>query len=147
MSKWIVVACFFACVSLAQAEPIDTNQYGFLREGMSADAVRAKVGEPDSKRVVESGSRGVRTTGGTLLKDYVIEVWTYDGGGNLMDTFLRFENVVCAGRTTVLYYGDSYSLNTTESAAVSCPCFLPSSKMASPGTVTHQGNVAPYGHP
>ena len=80
----------------AQAEPIDTHDYGFLNPGMPASEVVNRVGEPDQKAITQRLL--IRVRGGGLVEQ-IEEGWLYKGNGQVMRTILVFRSGILQSKT------------------------------------------------
>lgn len=94
----IVFCALFLDVMQITAEPIDTNQFGFLREGANIPEIVSRVGEPDEVLVLRKELRLVRAG---VLREVVTYRWIYRGDSTLMRSILTIENGILIGKTKV----------------------------------------------
>jgi hypothetical protein len=71
------------------AEPVDTNQFGFLEIGSSEREIIGRIGEPDVRTVLK---KELRRSGPNTLREVVTEAWVYRGTAQIMRTVLVLEN-------------------------------------------------------
>lgn len=85
---------FLGLPALVAGAPVDTLQFGNLRSGMHETEVLRRLGPPDA--VAEHTEQVcVRTAPGiNRCHPIAVTVWTYGGGGTMMDTHLLFRNRV-----------------------------------------------------
>lgn len=72
----------------ASAAPVDTTQYGHIKEGMGEQEVLSRLGEPDKRVVLDTYIASTRVRGGSIGREHIKEALVYLGGGNLMDTYI-----------------------------------------------------------
>lgn len=90
--RMIALASLFFLAATCYAAPVDTNQYGHIKEGMSEAEVLSRLGEPDKRVVLDTYIVSTRVRGGSIGREQVKEALIYLGGGNLMDTYIILLN-------------------------------------------------------
>ena len=81
------------------SEPVDTNQFGFISNGMSEAAVIQRLGEPDEVREEPRLLVQVSPPGQPkVLREKRRYTFVYPGNQQIMDTYIRFEDGVVVGK-------------------------------------------------
>lgn len=82
----------------ASASPVDTTQYGHIKEGMGEAEVLRRLGDPDKRVVIDKYIASTRVRGVSIGREQVKEALVYLGGGNLMDTYIILLNGSVIGK-------------------------------------------------
>mgnify|MGYP003393557610 CR=1 FL=1 len=93
MLRYLVLGLWGLCVPLlAIAAPVDTNQFGFIREGMSEASVVSRVGPPDDRQVLRRYAKTRRVAHGVLADYHEEVVLFYQGDEQTMHTYIFLDN-------------------------------------------------------
>ena len=88
---WTTLALVIGLGS-ACAEPVNTNQFGFIRDGMSETDLLERLGPPDERRVLSRRAVATSTRHGAVAEVVEKVGLVYRGDGQIMTTYIILEN-------------------------------------------------------
>lgn len=75
------------------AEPVDTNQFGFIRLGAPESSVLERLGPPDSRQVLQRYLVSASTGRGTAISEIREKVvLIYQGDSTTMTAYITIDN-------------------------------------------------------